>query len=117
MSHLTKGDFEDRVYAGVAAAEEQFRAEDAAMLRRENFPFLGDDEYAEMIDHLAETYKGVEIDWIDPYTKAVVLKPEGGCSTCAISSFHIQKAIGEYLVDHVDPEIRVSVRSAPGSDF
>jgi Fe-S cluster biogenesis protein NfuA len=110
-------DFEDRVYAAVAAAEQQFRAEDEALLKRENLPFLDDAEYQSMVEHLAGTYKGVEIDWIDPYTKTVVLKPEGGCSTCAISTFHIQKAIGEYLEEHVDPDIRVSVRSAPQSDF
>src|SRR5207247_1118427 len=100
MTEPAKTDFEDRVYAAVAEAEEQFRAEDATMLKRENFPFLDDTEYAEMLDHLAGTYKGVEIDWVDPYTKTVVLKPEGGCSSCAISSFHIQKAIGEYLTQH-----------------
>ena len=109
--------FEDQVYAAVAAAEEQFRAEDAAMLKRENFPFLDDVEFAEVIEHLAGTYKGVEIDWVDPYTKTVVLRPEGGCSTCAISTFHIQRAIGEYLAEHVDPAIRVTVKSAPQSDF
>ncbi len=117
MTQPLPKDFDDRVYAAVAEAEEQFRAEDAAMLKRENFPFMDDSEYAEMVDHLAGTYKGVEIDWVDPYTKMVVLKPEGGCSSCAISSFHIQKAIGEYLVKHVDPDIRVTVKSAPGSDF
>jgi Fe-S cluster biogenesis protein NfuA len=110
-------DFEDRVYAAVAKAEEQFRAEDAAMLRRENFPFLDDAGYAEMIEHLAGTYKGVDIDWVDSYTKTVVLKPEGGCSACGISSFHIQQAIGVYLREHVDPGIRVTVKTAPGSDF
>jgi len=110
-------DFEDRVYAAVAEAEEQFRAEDASMLRRENFPFLDDAGYLEMIEHLAGTYKGVEIDWVDPYTKSVVLKPEGGCAACAISSFHIQLAIGVYLREHVDPDIRVSVKAAPESDF
>jgi Fe-S cluster biogenesis protein NfuA len=117
MAESNAPDFEDRIYAAVAEAEEQFRAEDAALLKRENFPFLDDAEYAEMVEHLAGTYKGVEIDWIDPYTKSVVLKPEGGCSSCAISTFHIQKAIGEYLTEHVDPEIRVSVKSAPQSDF
>jgi Fe-S cluster biogenesis protein NfuA len=117
MAESNAPDFEDRIYAAVAEAEEQFRAEDAALLKRENLPFLDDAEYAEMVEHLAGTYKGVEIDWIDPYTKSVVLKPEGGCSSCAISTFHIQKAIGEYLTEHVDPEIRVSVKSAPQSDF
>jgi Fe-S cluster biogenesis protein NfuA len=110
-------DFEDRVYAAVSEAEEQFRAEDAMLLRRENFPFLDDADYAAMIEHLSGTYKGVDIDWVDPYTKTVVLKPEGGCSACAISSFHIQQAIGVYLREHVDPEIRVSVKAAPESDF
>jgi Fe-S cluster biogenesis protein NfuA len=110
-------DFEDRVYAAVAEAEEQFRAEDASMLRRNNFPFLDDAGYAGMIEHLAGTYKGVEVDWVDPFTKSVVLRPEGGCSACAISSFHIQRAIGVYLREHVDPDIRVSVKAAPGSDF
>jgi|SRR5712692_2444303 len=117
MAEAPAPDFEDRVYAAVAEAEEQFRAEDAAMLKRENFPFMDASEYAEMIDHLAGTYKGVEIDWIDPYTKTVVLKPEGGCSSCAVSSFHIQRAIGDYLAEHVDPEIHVTVKTAPGSDF
>lgn len=117
MAEPSEPDFEDRVYAAVAAAEEQFRAEDAALLKRDNFPFLDDAEFAGMIDHLQGTYKGVEIDWIDPYTKTVVLKPEGGCSSCAISTFHIQKAIGEYLTEHVDPDIHVTVRAAPQSDF
>jgi Fe-S cluster biogenesis protein NfuA len=117
MTESDDGDFEDRVYAAVAAAEEQFRAEDQALLKRENFPFLDDSDYAAMIEHLAGTYKGVEIDWIDPYTKTVILKPEGGCSACAISTFHIQRAIGDYLTEHVDPDIHVSVRSAPQSDF
>jgi Fe-S cluster biogenesis protein NfuA len=117
MAAPAQPDFEDRVYAAVAEAEEQFRAEDAALLKRENFPFLEDSEYAEMLEHIGDNYKGVEIDWIDPYTKTVVLKPEGGCSACAISTFHIQRAIGEYLTQHVDPEIRVTVRSTPGADF
>jgi Fe-S cluster biogenesis protein NfuA len=117
MAHLTEGDLQDRIYAGVAAAEEQFQAEDAAMLTRENLGFLDDAEYAEMIDHLQGTYKGVEIDWIDPFTKTVVLRPEGGCSACAISTFHIQKAIGAYLTEHVDPQLRVVVKSAPQTDF
>lgn len=117
MTHLTEGDLEDRVYAAVAAAEEQFRAEDAAMLQRENLSFLDDAEYQEMVQHLQGTYKGVEIDWIDPFTKTVVLRPEGGCSACAISTFHIQKAIGAYLAEHVDPELRVVVKSAPETDF
>jgi Fe-S cluster biogenesis protein NfuA len=117
MTHLTEGALEDRVYAAVAAAEEQFKAEDTVLLQRENFPFMDDAEYREMLGHLEGTYKGVEIDWIDPYTKTVVLRPEGGCSACAISTFHIQKAIGAYLTEHVDPELRVTVKSAPETDF
>lgn len=117
MTHLTNGDFEDRVYTAVAEAEECFRAEDAAMLKRENLPFLDEAEYDRMITSLADTYKGVELDWVDPVTRTVVLKPEGGCSACAISGFHIQQAIGRYLIDHVDPEIRVSVKSMPQTDF
>jgi Fe-S cluster biogenesis protein NfuA len=112
-----QNDFEDRVYAAVSEAEEQFRAEDAEMLKRENFPYLDDAEYAAMLEHLAGTYKGVEIDWVDPYTKTVVLKPEGGCSTCSISTMHIQRAIGQYLTEHVDPDIRVTVKSSPQADF
>jgi Fe-S cluster biogenesis protein NfuA len=110
-------DFEDRIYAAVAAAEEQFRAEDAAMLRRDNLSFLDDEEYEEMLRHLEGSYKGVEIDWIDPYTKTVVLRPEGGCAACAISTFHIQRAIGEYLAEHVDPDIHVVIKTAPETDF
>lgn len=117
MTQAAEPDFEDRVYAAVTRAEEQFRAEDAALLKRENFPFLDESDYAEMLDAVAEKYKGVDIDWVDPYTKTVVLTPEGGCSACAISTFHIQKAIGEYLAQHVDPDIRVIVKSAPGADF
>jgi len=117
MTHLSAGELEQRIYAGVAAAEEQFRAEDAAMLKRENLSFLDDEEYAAMLAHLEGTYKGVEIEWIDPVTKTVVLKPEGGCSACAISAFHIQKAIGDYLTEHVDPDVRVSVRAEPETDF
>jgi Fe-S cluster biogenesis protein NfuA len=117
MAESIPPDFEDQVYAAVAAAEEQFRAEDAALLRRENFPFLDDSDYAEMMGHIGDNYKGVEVDWVDPYTKTVVLKPEGGCAACAISSFHIQRAIGEYLRAHVDPETRVIVQSQPGTDF
>lgn len=116
MTHLAAGDLEDRIYTAVSEAEEQFRAEDAAMLRRENLSFLDDEEYQQMIEHLQGTYKGVEIDWIDPYTKTVVLRPEGGCSACAISGFHIQRAIGQYLTEHVDPEIRVVVKSTPEAD-
>jgi len=117
MSQPANDDFEDRVYAAVSEAEERFRAEDAAMLRRENLSFLDDHEYQEMLHSLEGSYKGVEIDWIDPYTKTVVIRPEGGCSACAISTFHIQKAIGAYLTEHVDPEIRVVVKSAPQTDF
>jgi Fe-S cluster biogenesis protein NfuA len=117
MTHLAEGDFEDRIYAAVAEAEEQFRAEDAAMLDRENLGFLDDTEYRDMLQHLEGTYKGVEIDWIDPVTKTVVLRPEGGCSACAVSTFHIQRAIGAYLIEHVDPEVRVTVKSAPATDF
>ncbi len=117
MAQTNQNDFEDQVYAAVAAAEEQFRAEDAALLKRENFPFLDDAEYAAMIDQIGEHYKGVEIDWVDPYTKTVVLKPEGGCEACAISAFHIQRAIGEYLREHVDTAVRVIVQSPPGADF
>ncbi|MGI8550142.1 MAG: hypothetical protein ACR2PL_04975 [Dehalococcoidia bacterium] len=117
MTNLTDGDLEDRIYAGVEAALEQFRAEDAALLVRENFPYLDDAEFAAMIEGLRGTYKGVEIDWIDSVTKAVVLRPEGGCEACAIAAFHIQQAIGRYLVEHVDPDLRVSVRSAPQTDF
>jgi Fe-S cluster biogenesis protein NfuA len=117
MTQPADDNFEDRVYAAVAAAEEQFRAEDAAMLERENLSFLDDEEYRDMLRHLEGSYKGVEIDWIDPFTKTVVLRPEGGCSACAISSFHIQKAIGAYLTEHIDPEIRVVVKAAPETDF
>ncbi len=117
MTESSQAAFADQVYAAVAAAEEQFRAEDAALLQRENFPFLDNSEYAEMIEHIGDNYKGVEIDWVDPYTKTVVLKPEGGCSACAISTYHIQRAIGEFLRAHVDPETRVIVQSQPGADF
>jgi Fe-S cluster biogenesis protein NfuA len=117
MTEAGTDSFEDRVYAAVGEAEEQFRAEDAAMLQRENLSFLDDHEYEAMLRSLEGSYKGVEIDWIDPYTKTVVLRPEGGCSACAISTFHIQKAIGIYLAEHVDPEIRVVVKSAPQTDF
>lgn len=117
MTHLTEGDFEDRVYAAVEQAQEQFRAEDAALLVRDNFPFLGDEEYAEMLEHLADTYKGVEIEHVDPYLKAVELRPEGGCSACGISTFHIREAIGTYLLEHVDPDIRVVVKSMPGVEY
>lgn len=117
MTHLGEGDLEDRIYTGVEEAQEQFRAEDAAMLRRENLPFLDDEEYAAMVEHLAGTYKGVEIDWIDTETKAVAIKPEGGCSACAVSTFHIQRAIGDYLAEHVDPELRVIVESPPQADY
>lgn len=116
MSNAEAG-FEERVYAAVEAAQERFRAEDQAMLARENFPFLEDEEYAAMLTSLAGTYKGVEVEWLDPSTKTVVLRPEGGCEACAIAAFHIQTAVGDYLIEHVDPDIRVSVRSAPATDF
>ena len=117
MTHLTTGDLEDRIYTGVEQAQEQFRSEDAAMLSRENLSFLDEEEYAAMIEHLAGTYKGVEVAYIDTFTKTVELEPEGGCAACAVSSFHIQRAIGSYLVEHVDPALRVIVRSAPQTDF
>ena len=117
MTELTEGDLEDRIYIAVEEAQEQFRAEDQALLVRENFPFLDDEEYTEMIKHLEGTYKGVEIERIDPYLKTVEIRPEGGCSSCAISTFHIRQAIGSYLAEHVDPELRVVVRNRPDADF
>jgi Fe-S cluster biogenesis protein NfuA len=117
MAHLMSGDLEERVYTGVEQAQEQFRAEDTAMLSRENLSFLDDDEYASMLGQLAGTYKGVEVAFFDPFTKTVELEPEGGCAACAVSSFHIQRAIGTFLVEHVDPDLRVIVRSSPQTDF
>jgi Fe-S cluster biogenesis protein NfuA len=117
MSHLRTGDFEDRVYKAVEEAQERLRAEDRALLVRENFPFLDDTEYAEMLEHLADTYKGVEVEHVDPYLKTVELRPEGGCSACGISTFHIREAIGSYLIEHVDPELRVIVKSSPEVEY
>ncbi|HVC30517.1 MAG TPA: hypothetical protein VND24_04960 [Steroidobacteraceae bacterium] len=117
MTHLMAGDLEQRIYAGVEQAQEQFRSEDAAMLSRENLSFLDDEEYAAMVEHLAGTYKGVEVAYVDAFTKTVELEPEGGCAACAVSSFHIQRAIGSYLIEHVDPGMRVIVRTAPETDF
>ena len=79
--------------------------------------WLDDAEYAGMIASLEGSNKGVEVDWMDAYTKTVVIRPEGGCAACAISTFHIQKAIGAYLAENVDPEIRVIVKAPPQADF